>query len=285
MSRLLSTLFKLATTLCVIASVLASTGCANLDAVRGFTSNAALLSAYPETSRLYKDSASSAAIYDITPPGSQPAAQRPEARQQQAQAVAALQDSLSQYFATLASLSGENVFSLEQQINHVKSGLESLPDGTVNADTLNAATSLLKIVLRYAALAYQSHEVKNLIREGGPQAMKLTAAIQSIMGDWKMQVKNDGAMIINQLEDLGVSRETNPILKNLSKDRAAQYRQQYAASDRKLSGYASSLASIRGAHAEMEKHLNDLSGEELKALLKTAQADLKQVQANLNALR
>ena len=270
-----------------VITVLASTlllmalgGCANLDAVRTFGKTAALAPNTADAGAAYHDSALALAPYLAGPAV---ASQHPEIRARQVRATLRLQDASTQYFALLAKLAGEDAFALDQQIDALGKGLDGLAQGDADAAALNAGVSLGKILAKYVRLAAQGSAVRDLVLEGGPVAMRLTERLRAIIGDWKAQVEIDRSSVLDQIETLAMARDAAPLLAQLARDRAAQLRREFATDLRRIDSADAALERVQAAHGDLAANLSDLSGAQLRGLLKQAVADLRAAKADVDA--
>lgn len=260
-------------------------GCANLDAVRSFGQTAATAPALSDISVPYRESATTVQPY-LTDATRVPS-QNPTVRDKQIAEARVYQTALTTYFSTLAKLAGADAFSLDKQIDSVAKGAQSI---VANANDVSAAaiageTDLAKILAKYVTLAAQESAVHGLIREGGPHAMDVLAALRKIASDWANQVKNEGGIVTSNLTGLGAVPQTPPLLRMLAMDRASVLAGQYQSNLAAFSRYDATLDRIANAHWEMVQHLDDLTSSQLKASLTQAVRDLKSAQADLLALR
>ncbi|SDD94548.1 hypothetical protein SAMN05192589_110177 [Paracidovorax valerianellae] len=151
-------------------------GCANLTAVREFGKSAAEVTSYVDAGKAYQESARTIQPYLTSSPVE---GDLPDARQRQVVAANALQQTLVGYFSTLAKLAGEDSFTLEKELEAISKGLQSLPPGTLDADTAEGAIALGKTLQRFVLARAQSDAVKDLVTEGGaPRCAFLTDSIR-----------------------------------------------------------------------------------------------------------
>lgn len=257
-------------------------GCTNLDAVRDFGKTAAAVSAYPDATLAYQESVLAMAPYIPEPDYAQRAV---EQRKSQVTTAEPLRKLITEYFAVMAKLAGEDAFSLDAQIEATVKSLDALPAGALDPAIQKSATSLAKILGKYVAMAAQAEAIKALVRDGGPQAVSIMEHLRTVLSDWQNQIKNDKAAVLNRINTLALAKDVQPLTRLLAQAQAAELEQQYDARITKVELANVALGRIMAAHKEMEASLADLSNKELVRRLKEAVSDLRTVQQAIAGIR
>ena len=257
-------------------------GCTNLTAVREFGKSAAEVTSYVDAGKAYQESARTIQPYLTSPPVQ---GDLPDARQRQVVAANALQQTLVGYFSTLAKLAGEDSFTLEKELDAISKGLQSLPPGTLDADTAEGAIALGKTLQRFVLARAQGAAVKDLVTEGGPTAMRLLDRLDSVAKSWRGVLDNDSRTVGNSLFALSSAKDTPPLLRMLARDRLQEQQLHYEQSIKRVDTAAQALEKIRAAHGAMAASLDSLDRKELQSMLKETVADLKAARKSLESLR
>jgi hypothetical protein len=170
-------------------------------------------------------------------------------------------------------------------LDAIAKGVQSLPAGAIDADTAASAIALSKTLSKYILARTQASAVKELVTEGGPDAMRLVARLESVATSWRGALDNDSRTVGNTISALAAARDTPPLVSMLARDRLAQHQQNYSQALQRLDTAITALRKIRTAHDAMATNLNSLDSKELHSLLKEAVADLKAAKKSLDALR
>lgn len=262
--------------------LLLNQGCVNLEAVREFGKTSAELSSYPDAGKAFTESARTIQPYLTNPPLE---SEKPEARDAQVNAASKVQATLAAYFATLAKLSGENAFTLDKELDAISKGLDALPAGSIDQPTADAAIGLIKVLQKYVLAGVQAKAVRELVEEGGPRAMRILDRLDELAGIWLSMVENDQKNVAGTLETLALAKDVPPLTRLLAKDRMLQLQLSYQTSIDRIKVVRAGLQRIKTAHEVMAANLDNLSNDQLQAILKQAAADIKVVKKNLDALR
>lgn len=256
-------------------------GCANLESVREFGKTAAELSSFPDAGKAYQESARVIKPYLAVEPV---LANRAEVREEQVKDARAVQATLAAYFATLAKLAGEDMFSLDKELDGISKGLQALPSGLIDAETANAAVTLAKTLQKYVLARAQAKAVRELVQEGGPPAMRILDRLQTVATSWHGSLANDQKTIGNTLAVLGMARDTPPLLGILAKTRQMEVDETYRASLKRIDTAKAALGKIKEAHTVMETNLDRLDSQQVQVLLKQAVADMKSIKKQFDVL-
>lgn len=280
--------------------VLSAAACSNLNPVRDFSRSAATLStSYPVAASAYVDSATTSSPYLLGPAAASanaPGAASPSVamaatgkalraqRQQQVDAALELETLLGNYFTTLARLAGDDMATLAVA-KSVGADMKSIVGGGLDRATLDAAASLLKTLGDFSLQPARERAVKELVRSGGPDAMRILAALRSVAADWRAQVANDARLVDDTLGVAVLARNVPPLLRLLATDRQAGLARDYAASLRRMSSVLASLDAVARAHGDMAQHLDELQDASIRLRLEGAAAELRAARASLEMIR
>ncbi|MEW9898502.1 hypothetical protein ABWL39_07715 [Chitinivorax sp. PXF-14] len=265
----------------LISALLA--GCANLAELRQFSG---------ETSRL----TSYTVLIDETDHAlraAQPFLELPEARQAASQSLNALDAArpdlgrlhlvCSSYFAAMARLSGDDSFSVDRNIDQVADAIKAQPAWRVEDDTVDNARKLARILADVAGQAYQQRSIDRYLREAGPMADRLLAAMQlaaeslkgaTLQSQQSVEAWFEGAQI--QLSAPSTPA-TSRILAKVLLDTQARKLVQHQARLAQFDAMIKALDEIRGANQRLISANTQLSAQELNDTLKRVRGDLKAV--------
>ncbi len=270
---------------CARAAVLGATlvlgACASLDAVRDFGKAAAAVSVYPQAATAYAESARTSAPFVADSPESFVTRAQREA---QVDDALALHAALGAYFATLARLAGDDEFSLATA-KSVASQARTVASDRFSRAAINAYAGLGRTLAAFAETPARGRAVKALVAEAGPDAMRVLEALRQVAVDWRAQVANDARQVDDTLSVAVLPADVAPLLRILARDREAELARSYAATLRKMRAADTALATVQTAHAELAAHLDELSGDPLRAQLRRAAAELRGVDAMLASWR
>lgn len=266
----------------ISVAVLFVAGCANLDVVREFGRTAAGITAYPDAGIAFEQSARTAQPFSVLAAAN--SAARPDVRHAQVQRALAAQASLNAYFTMLATLAGDDGFSLTKQMDALDNGLKSLPVASGDATDIDASIALAKVVEKYLLAEKQAQAVKALVAEGGPHAMRVLDSLIRTSGDWSREVTNDERTALDSLEFLGNAKDTPPLLAMLARDRLIQLKASYDSSLQKLDLTRRALQDIRNAHEQMSETVGKLTIKQWSTLLRGAVGDLQLAKKNIELL-
>lgn len=273
--------------------------CSDLNGVREFSRSAAKVSSsYPVAASAYVDSATTSAPYLIGPAvlsassvprlslatsATSAPSQRAQ-RQQQVDAALALEAVLGDYFATLARLAGDDAATLATA-KAVAGDMKTVVGGGLDRTTLDAASNLIKTLGDFALQPARERAVKELVRDGGADAMRILGALRSVAGDWRSQVGNDAKLVDDTLGSAVLPADVPPLLRLLANDRQAELRRSYAVTLRRMGGVVAALDAVSQAHADLTEHLDELQEEPLRRRLEQAAVNLRAARESLQTLR
>jgi hypothetical protein len=266
---------------CLTASLLLA-GCTNLDAVREFGKSAAGIASYPDAAVAYE--ASVRTIQPFMVPNQVQPADRPEIRHDQVERAMQAQASLSAYFSMLASLAGEDAFSLAKQLDAIDKGLKAVPAASGDATDIDAAIALAKVVQKYLLAEKQAQAIKDLVHEGGPHAMRVLDSLLRTTASWRGTVANDRGLVSTGLGALAVARDTTPLTAMLANDRLAQIDSNYAGALKRIDTVRKGLEEVKQAHVQMAASVGQLTIKEWVALVRGAAGDLQLAKKNIEQL-
>lgn len=257
-------------------------GCANLTAVREFGKSAAEVTSYVDAGKAYQESARTIQPYLTDAPLQ---TDLPDTRKKQFAAANALQSTLVAYFSTLAKLAGEDSFTLDKELDAISKGIQSLPKGTLDSDAAEGALALTELTQRLVLSRAQGAAIKELVKNGGPTAMRQLSRLEFEAKLWRGTLENDSRTVGNALFALGSAKDTSHLVRMLARDRQQEYEQRYEDAITRVDTAIAALVRIRSAHAVMAENLDSLDRVELQAALKETVTDLKTARKSLDGLR
>lgn len=293
-------------------------GCANLEAVREFTSNSAQLTGYTEVTDRFVSSPERIQAQIPDDPRFDP--DRANAKKFAAD-IAPVKDSLLKlhtvatgYMGALAQLAGEDAFSLSPQIDQVTGALVAAPSLGLNAEHVQAFGSIASKVTSWLLAAKQAKEVKTMVQTHGAAMDKLLEGMDIVATAMKVQLDNERGQL-RSYEDVHLSsylvqvggelpppsgmadterrryEQTQLSLDNRRKASLVWARRSYKDIEQvQNNAVSSAIAAIEGikvvrkGHDDMRRDIDRLTGAQLTALLKKAASDLKSIRQNLKAL-
>lgn len=277
-------------------------GCANLEAVRDFTSNSAQLTGYTEVTDRFVTSPER--IQHHIPDDPRFDSDRANAKKLAAE-IAAAKDSIFKlhtvatgYMGALAQLAGEDAFSLSPQIDQVTGALVAAPSLGLNAEHVQAFGSIASKVTSWLLAAKQAKEVKAMVQTHGVAMDKLLEGMEIVATAMKVQLDNERGQL-RTYEDTHLSsylvqvggEQTQSTLDNRRKATLVWARRSYLDIQRVQNNAVSSATAaiegikvVRRGHEDMRRDIDQLTSAQLTALLKKAASDLKSIRQNLKAL-
>ena len=293
-------------------------GCANLEAVREFTSNSAKLTGYTEVSDRFVSSPARIQAQIPDDPRFDPDQANTK---RLAAEIALAKDSLFKlhsvttgYMEALAQLAGEDAFSLSPQIDQVTGALVAAPSFGLNAEHVQAFGSIASKVTSWLLAAKQAKEVKTMVETHGAAMDKLLEGMELVASAMKVQLDNERGQL-RTYEDVRLSsylvqvggelpppsemadaeriryEPTQRSLDNRRKAMLVWARRSYVDIEQEQNNAVSSaIAAIEGikvvrkGHDDMRRNIDRLTSAQLTALLKKAASDLKSIRQNLNTL-
>lgn len=297
---------------------LALTACGNLQAVRDFTSQSALLAAGQPVTERFVSNPREMLVH--APPTKDFEADRErlkksaEARALRRDSVVKVYSVVAGYMGSLANLAGEDTFSLSSSIAKVEGALVAAPDLGIKPETVSAFAKIATVVSNWITEAIQVKEVKAMVGKHGDAMDQMLAGMEDITESIIAILEEDEKVVGNFADyyesgyrfPIGAELDPPPSLSGAARDayikqrdaalvrrdaqgllvrrsnaamRAAQ-RDAVRSARELLQG----VQSVRAGHAEMRRNVDRLTNEQVVAQLRRVAADIQVVRENLRRL-
>lgn len=302
----------------VLTAAVVLSACANLKAVRDFTASSAQLTGYTDVSDRYLSSPERIAseipkdtVFDLDRAGVERLKPKVAA---QRDSIMKLHNVVTGYMAALAVLAGDDTFNISKQIDEVTGAIVAAPDLSLNADHVDAFGNIAKTVSSWLLAAKQAKEVKAMVSQHGASMDKLLEAMEFVTDAMRIQLVNEQGKVKSYLSvyeaayrsDVGaegpaprpltgadldrynkerviVLQRRDVTLLQLRREHAMLLKQEQDAVD-STSQALEGVRAVRRGHAEMRRNVNDLSREDVMALLEKTAGELKSIRDNLKKL-
>lgn len=301
--------------LCVLVAGL-TVACTNLAAVKDFASTSSKLAGYTDVTGRYVTGPER--IGPQIPVGTDFESDRAAVAKQQTE-LASQKESLfklhavtSGYMAALASLAGDDTFNISPQIDKVTGALVAAPKLGIDVQTVQAYGSIASKVASWILAAEQAKQVKSMVLEFGPSMDVMLAAMQTATTAMREEFLNERAQLVTYeqtriapfMTSVGLERPApsgTPDPLRYEDDRqqmlrrnqstvawaSRSYAQTAADQDKAVASATAAIEGIkivRKGHADLQKNIDDLSGEQVVKLLKKAKSDLDAIRGDLQKL-
>jgi hypothetical protein len=309
---------RVARSFAVLVAAVALSACANLKAVRDFAGSSAQLTGYTDVSERYLSSQERIAAEiprdkDFDADRAQVAQLKPKVDAQR-DSILKLHNVATGYMAALARLAGDESFNISKQIDEVTGAIVAAPELGLSAEHVSAFGNIAKTVTSWALAARQAKEVKSMVGQYGDSMDKLLEAMEFITDAMRIQLMNErgkiriylsvyegaytrdvgvegqapaslsgGALERYNAERVIVLQRRDVTLLQLKREHAVLLKREQDAVD-SASQAVDGIRVVRAGHAEMRKNVNNLSSEDVMALLAKAADDLKSIRENLKKL-
>lgn len=297
----------------VIAAVLTA-ACANLAAVRDFSSSSSKLTGYTDVTARYVSGPDR--IEPQIPAGADFDIDRAAMAKQKAE-LASQKESLLKlhavtagYLAALATLAGDDALNISPQIDKVTGALVAAPKLGIDATAVQAYGSIASKVASWILTAEQARQVKTMVNEFGPSMDVLLAAMQTATTAMREEFLSERSRLVQYertrmapfMTPVGLERPSSGTPDPAREEERQQmlrrnqsilawaargYAQIAADQDKAVGSTTSAIEGIkvvRKGHEDLQKNIDNLSGEQLVKLLKKAKSDLDAVRGDLQKL-
>lgn len=301
-----------------LSLALALSACGNLQAVRDFAKQSALLAAgEPVTERFVSNPQ---AMLVHAPPTKDFEADRErlkksaEARAKRRDSVVKVYSVVAGYMGSLANLAGEDTFSLSSSIAEVEGALVAAPDLGIEPDTVSAFAKIASVVSNWITEAIQVKEVKAMVGRHGAAMEQMLAGMEditvSIIGILEEDEKVVGnfadyyesgyrfpigpeqdppASLSGAARDAYVKQRDTALVRRdaaglLVRRSNAAMRAEQRDAVRSARELLQGVQSVRAGHAEMRSSIDRLTNEQVVAQLRRLAADIQVVRENLRRL-
>lgn len=257
-------------------------GCVNLKEVRDYASESARLSAYTELTTRFRDT------YEREQPYFDGEAERADDRKRKAayEDFLNIHYSVSLYMQTLATLAGEETFDISTGIKSLAAGINSYPDFGIDKKHADAMFNMSNVIARWATSEYQKGAVRSMIKEGDAPLQTTLNGMTVLVRLYRKTNENEKKRILGYLEtEILMIPPKDKLQAMLARAHEQAKRAEYRNAELLFDEAERGINSIAEGHRRLLDNINNLSGEQLKAVISRFARDIKTVRNNLNAVR
>ncbi|MEQ9968619.1 hypothetical protein ABRP72_05450 [Pectobacterium carotovorum] len=272
-----------------IASILAViylTGCANLQPVRDFANTSENLSGYTQLTDRFVTTYERERLY--IPESADISAQEYDKKRKAAyQDLLKIQQTATLYMQTLAKLAGEDTYDLSDEIKGLTGGIKMHPALGISAAQVENVATVITIISKWVTAGIQERSVKEMVREGDAPFQTLLTTMQDLVRLYEKtnEGEKDDVFVILERELLFADTPKDKLLATLARVHEDEKRREYAQAQQLYLKTEQQLQKISEGHKMLLKHLDDLSGEDLKASLKALTKDIKKLSESVRTLQ
>ena len=280
-------LLRRLSTLAALAACLLLGGCAgthvSLSEVREFAGASARLGGYAELSTRYRDTYLREQPY-LTPAADRIAKETDAKRRAVYEDFRSVQKSVVLYMQTLALLAGEDRFDLSPQLDDLGNGLKANTESGLEQRHVTAYTGLTRLLTRAIASGYQGRSVETMVRDGDADLQTLIGAMISLTRLYAKTNENEKKTILGifDIEIPYANRPNDRMLVTLAKVHYLNKSQEYKLIDKRYALALQGLAKVSLGHQKLRENLNNLSGEEVRNILRNYGRDLRVIRDGLS---
>lgn len=264
-------------------------GCTSLSDVQTYAVESAQLAGYPKLTDRFRDTYLRERPY-LGPTGhcdENAAKQQDELRQAAYPDLVKMQTRLAEYMAMLASLAGDEAFSLDASISELGGSIKLHPDLGVSAQQVDAYTQLGVIISRRFKKGLQQKAIRDTVVRADPQVQALTAGMSLMVDGFSISNSHEKGCVVDFLEQesaFAARRRDGELAaaigRQLAMDKAAEYSQVDAA----LAEAKQGTQRIGEGHAALKENVDSLSARELIATLQLLTDDISKAKAAIATL-
>lgn len=280
-------LLRRVTTFAALAACLLLGGCAgphvSLVEVREFAGASARLGGYAELSTRYRDTYLRERPY-LTPAADQIAKENDIKRRAVYDDFRTLQKTVVLYMQTLALLAGDSRFDLTPQLDDLGNGLKANAESALEQRHVAAYTGLTRLLTRAIASGYQGRSVETMVRDGDADLQTLLGAMMSLTRLYAKTNENEKKTILGifDIEIPFAKRPNDRMLVTLAKVHYLDKSREYTLVDKRYALAQQGLTKVSLGHQKLRENLNNLSGSELRGILRNFGRDLRVIHSGLS---
>jgi hypothetical protein len=267
----------------LLAGCAATSGNVSLAEVREFADASAKLGGYAELSKRFRDT------YDREQPYLSPAADK-IARDNDAKRRAVYEDfvgvqkAVVLYMQTLSLLAGDARYDLSPRIDDLGNGLKANAESGLQQRHVAAYTGLTRLLTRVIASGYQNRSVETMVRDGDADVQTLLEAMISLTRLYAKTNDNEKKTILGifDVEIPFSSRTSDRMLVTLAKVHYLNKSTEYKMIDKRYELALQGLTKVALGHQKLRENLNNLSRDEVRAMLANYGRDLRIIRDNLS---
>lgn len=266
----------------ILAVLFSLTGCVNLKPVQNYASESAKFSAYTELTDRYRDTYRREQPYlDASLDKGEKATDA--VRQATYEDLLRIQQGITAYMETLATLAGEDTFSLSKDVTTLAGTIKQVPNLGLKAEQVDAYANVVQVITRWATSAKQERAVRQMVTEGDPHLQVLLKAMGDLVEIYRKTHESERKRVLGVFE-VGILFTDDPkdvLLNRLARAHQQAKAEEYRQADLKYEKAAKALAAMAEGHRKLRESLSDLSREDLKQALSQAAKDIKTIRESL----
>lgn len=263
----------------IAATVFLLTSCANLESVRNFAKQSAVLTSDQEAVDYWGKWNERSKSFDAivaklpqkdgkTPKG--PISPKSVPTKEELQAIKALQSVLSAYMSKLGSLAENDITDVSKQVDGLVENLNKLPSDMPEEKQkkVNAAYGALIKLVKLPLEAYRHYKVRELIRENDNNIQLLTEGLSVAMGSVAKFSKQEKNSVLNWYEIITIEYPAPPNFSSAyqwGKDRSSII-EKYEDKSSGIVAYQKALQTIGNSHHKMANDIGVFNTESFKRL-------------------
>ncbi|RUR90832.1 hypothetical protein [Pectobacterium polaris] len=269
-----------------IFAVLYLAGCTNLQPVRDFANSSAELSGYTQLTDRFATTYSREKLY-ITGAVDTAAQENDKKRKAAYKDLVKIHQTAALYMETLATLAGEDTYDLSDEIKSVAGGIKTHSAFGISAAQVDNVATVTTLISKWATAGIREKAVKEMVREGDAPFQVLLGTMQDLVRLYAKTNEEEKKEVLGffELEILFADAPKDKLLATLARVHEDEKRREYAQAQQLYSETEQGLKKISEGHKMLLKHLDDLSGEDLKASLKILTKDIKSLSKSVRTLQ
>ena len=260
-------------------------GCNNLQEVTDYAKESAKLSEYTELTTRFRDTYQREQPY-LT--GQQSVlAQRNDVKRKDAYVdLLKINQTVSLYMQTLATVAGEDAFDLSKEIDSLAGGIKTYPDIGINEKHVDAISSVAKVVTKWATSSYQNKAVKVLIQESNSSLQTTLDGMSTLVRYYKKTNDNERKQVLGFFEtQLLFTNSENQLLTALAKEQAQLKLAEYNNIQHKYQKAEKGIRNVADGHKKLFDNIDSLSKADIKSAMKEFADNIKSIRNGLQIVR
>jgi hypothetical protein len=178
---------------------------------------------------------------------------------------------LSLYLSTLSQLADDKLVNVQSSASSIGASLKSL--GAVKTSVSDPATAVIDLLLKAPLDAWRRAAVGNLIDAANEPVQKLANGLADFAAVTAQAYDRAISQADIYYRNLG-AKSRDPVIREMLEEWRAMHTTDYAKERDQAAAAEVVLRKIAQAQADLSAHKNELSGEELKALLSEYKDDI-----------
>jgi hypothetical protein len=283
-----------------ILCALGANGCVNLGPVREFASSSARLTDYKGVTQRYVTSADRQ-LADL------PANKRFDATRNKLtefksvsandkETLLKLHAATTGYMAALAGLAEQDAYSISAEIDQITGAITESKQLNINADHVQAYSSIVSKVANWIAAAKQARDVKQMVKDNGADMDKLLEAMQlatEAYGIVFSQEQQSAEAVADFRETAwtdksaggaALTADQREVVATLLRRSSTAETAAQADAIKAQKAAAAGLAEVRQAHLALYRNIDRLQAKDLQAALRKAASEIKAIRADIAKL-